>query len=180
MKDENKSPVSGSSFIPHPSSFPNRAPAYVICIGNPYRGDDAAGLRVARLLKEKASRDFKIIEASGEGAALIEAWADAVRVIIVDAVVSSAEPGTVHRLDVQSQSVPQGFFRYSTHAFGLAEAIELARALDRLPASMIVYGIEGKSFDAGDALSEEVERAAREVAERVLREVETDRRPNRS
>ena len=146
----------------------------VICIGNPYRGDDAAGLRVARLLKEEASRDFKIIEASGDGAALMEAWTDAARVVIVDAVLSNAEPGTVHRLDIQNQPIPQGFFRYSTHTFGLAEAIELARALVRLPASMIVYGIEGKSFDAGEELSEEVERAAGEVAERVLREIETD------
>ena len=34
----------------------------------------------------------------------------------------------------------------STHALGLAEAMELARALGRLP-PVIVYGIEGKTFE---------------------------------
>lgn len=150
----------------------------VICIGNRYRGDDAAGLQVARLLKERTSKNIEVIEESGEGTALIEAWGDAARVIIVDAVASNREPGTLHRLDVHKQSVPKGFFRYSTHAFGLAEAIELARAIGRLPPSLIVYGIEGKSFDAGNALSEEVERAAGEVAVRILRGVKAAGRPS--
>jgi len=42
-------------------------------------------------------------------------------------------------------------------------------ALGRLP-SLIVYGIEGKSFASGDALSLEVEAAVEEVVDRVLEE----------
>ena len=69
------------------------------------------------------------------------------------------------------QPIAREFFRFSTHAFGLAEAVELARALGRLPPRLIVYGIEGKSFEAGVGLSPEVGAAVQEVVERVLGEL---------
>jgi hydrogenase maturation protease len=55
--------------------------------------------------------------------------------------------------------------RTSTHALGVPEAIELARALGRLPARLEVYAIEGARFTAGAELSPAVERAVRELAE---------------
>ena len=69
--------------------------------------------------------------------------------------------------DVHTQTIPTKFFHYSTHAFGIAEAIELARALKQLPQDLIVYGIEGKCFEAGIGLSREVEKAVEEVMMRV-------------
>jgi len=47
----------------------------------------------------------------------------------------------------------------------------LARALGRLPPRLIVYGVEGKAFEAGVGLSPEVKAAVQEVAERVLGEL---------
>ena len=79
----------------------------VIGVGNPWRGDDAAGLRVAALLQAHADEAFVVVEQSGEGAALMEAWQDAARVILIDAVRSGAEPGTIHRLDAVTQTIPR-------------------------------------------------------------------------
>src|SRR5512145_3075445 len=121
----------------------------IIGIGNEYRSDDAAGLIVARRLKERLADSVKVIEQSGDGAALMEAWRGAETVIIFDAVMSGAAAGTIHRFDVSAQPLPKSGFRCSTHAFGVAEAIELARALGELPRSLIVYGIEGNNFAAG-------------------------------
>ena len=108
----------------------------------------------------------------GEPTALIDAWDGADAVWVVDAVSSEAEAGTVHRLDASERSLPETLFRASTHHVGLADAIELARALGRLPARTIVYGIEGASFDVGEELSpavgEAVERVARAVREEVV------------
>jgi Ni,Fe-hydrogenase maturation factor len=53
----------------------------------------------------------------------------------------------------------------------VAEAVELARALKRLPPRLVVYGIEGRSFSAGVELSAEVEQAAAVVVARVLDEM---------
>jgi len=132
----------------------------VIGVGNTFRGDDGLGLVVARRLAELALPGVTILEQSGEGAALMEAWGEASQVIIVDAFSSESVPGFIHRFEPVNQSLPDFFAGHSTHAFGLAEAIELARQLDRLPDDLVVYGIEGKSFEPGMGLSAEVETAA--------------------
>ena len=106
----------------------------VIGVGNAWRGDDGAGPgRRARGSRER-SRAVRVHE--GEPIGLLEAWAGADEVIVVDAVASGAPPGTVHRLDAARRAAARAALaRGSTHAFGLAETIELARALGRLPAA---------------------------------------------
>jgi hydrogenase maturation protease len=144
----------------------------LIGCGNEYRGDDAAGLIVARRVQERASGQIIVRESSGEGAALIEAWKGARTVILVDAICSGSEAGAICRIEAHRERLPAMLFNYSTHAFGVAEAVELARVLNRLPPRLIVYGIEGKSFAAGIGISPEVKAAAESVADRALKDFE--------
>ena len=143
----------------------------MVGIGNAWRSDDAVGLAVARLLTGTLPDGVDVLEREGEPVALIDSWEGAEEVWLVDAVSSGAPPGTLHRLDASEQELPAALFRASTHHFGLAEAIELARAVGRLPRKTIVYGIEGASFDTGETLSPEVEEAATQAAEAVREEV---------
>ena len=148
----------------------------IIGIGNPYRHDDAVGLTIAARLREsrlrsQASTAFTVIEHSGEGASLIDVWKGASTVIIIDAVCSGAAVGTIHRFEASEQKIPVDFFNYSTHAFSLAEAIEMARVLNQLPERVIVYGIEGEDFTLGVGLSAAVEKTAPEIAIMVLAEI---------
>ncbi|MEW6731351.1 MAG: hydrogenase maturation protease [Acidobacteriota bacterium] len=145
----------------------------IIGVGNAYRSDDAAGLMVVSLLEEKAIEEIKTHRESGEGTALIECWKDAETVFLIDAVSSRSQPGTIFRFDAVRETIPTKFFRYSTHAFSVAEAIELARTLDQLPNCLIVYGIEGANFDAGVELTPEVEKAVNEVTDRLLADILT-------
>ncbi|HXV27751.1 MAG TPA: hydrogenase maturation protease [bacterium] len=146
----------------------------IIGIGNAYRSDDGAGLAVTRKLKEKNLTGVEIMEATGEGTALIDVWKRADRVILADAVDSGEKPGTIHRLDLQKDKIPAKFFHYSTHAFSVAEAVELARSLNQLPRRFLIYGIEGANFTSGTELSKEVERAVATVAEEIAKEVMAD------
>lgn len=143
----------------------------IIGIGNPFRSDDAAGIALARRFRERILPGVRIIEETGEGAALLDAWRDAPAVILVDAVHSGAPPGTLHRLDLRAQEFPRQFFRFSTHALGVAEAVELARMLHRLPRCLIFHGIEGKEFASGEGLSPEVERVLSPALEGILEDV---------
>ncbi|MFN4217843.1 MAG: hydrogenase maturation protease [Candidatus Bipolaricaulia bacterium] len=143
----------------------------VIGIGNPYRRDDAVGLIVARALRAKGLDHVEVLEMSGEGTALLEVWENAETVIVIDAVHSGAEPGTIFRFEAHHQPIPTEFFRCSTHNFGLAEAIELARSLGQLPRELIVYGIGGQDFTMGEGLSAVVARAAQEVTQRIGQEL---------
>jgi hydrogenase maturation protease len=63
------------------------------------------------------------------------------------------------------------FSFHSTHAFGVAETIGLAQALQQLRLSLIVYAIKGRNFSAGIGLSPEVAEAAQEVMEQAILEV---------
>jgi hydrogenase maturation protease len=150
---------------------PGQPSIVVIGVGNEYRSDDGAGIAVARQLRMLFPIGVTILEESGEGGTLIEAWKGATWVMLVDAVRSGATPGTIRRLDARVAPVPIGFFHYSTHAFSVAEAVELARSLDQLPAHLILYGIEGENFSAGVELSSAVEQAVDAVVERAAVEV---------
>ena len=149
---------------------PTVAEILLIGVGNPLRGDDAVGAQVAKLLRARNHPSIRVIEHDGEGASLMEAWTGVKTVIVVDAVSSASPPGTIYRFDAAQQPLPGNFFRHSTHAFGLHEAVELSRALDRLPRQLIVYGIRAKSLEIGAPLSHEAETAVREVVERILEE----------
>jgi hydrogenase maturation protease len=147
------------------------AKTVVIGVGNEYRGDDGAGRAVARLLREQLPPEVALLEESGEGTALIEAWRGASLIILIDAVHSVGAPGTIHRIDASSAPVPTALFPCSTHAFGVAAAIDLARALHELPPRVVIYGIEAASFDQARALSDEVQRAVTALPARILEEL---------
>jgi hydrogenase maturation protease len=136
----------------------------VIGVGNAWRGDDGAGLAVARRLRERSPAGVEVREVEGDASALMDAWSGADRVIVVDAAQSGAPPGTVRRFDACAAPLPARGLRSSTHAFGVPDAVELARALRRLPGRIEVYAIEGACFAAGDRLSPPVERAVDELA----------------
>ena len=144
----------------------------VIGVGNRWRSDDAAGLHVARRLLEDGPAGADVLEREGEPAGLIEAFAGTEALVVVDAVSSGSPPGTIHRVEAGEAALPAEVFGASTHLLGLAEAIELARALGRLPKRVVVYGIEGRVFEAGEQLSPEVEDAVERVAIAVREEVE--------
>jgi len=146
----------------------------VIGLGNALRHDDAAGLEIARRLRAgRQNAGIAVYEHEGETLALLDIWQSARAAVLVDTIRSGAPPGTIQRFDATSAPIPaQLQSSCSTHAFGLAEAIELARALHRLPERVVLIGIEGRRFDAGLGLSEEV----RAMVGRLLEDVSSEAR----
>jgi hydrogenase maturation protease len=142
----------------------------VIGLGNELRGDDAAGLLVARAIRDRPGAEIETAEHEGEPVALLDLWEGAELVVVADAVGggAGAAAGTVHRFDAGDGPLPALFGGPSTHALGLAETIELARVLGRLPARLIVFGIEGERFGAGEPPSPAVLEAVEPVAEAAV------------
>jgi hydrogenase maturation protease len=146
----------------------HRRGALIIGLGNPDRGDDGAGRAVAARLRARVPGGMRVIECAGEATDLLARLGEADEAILVDAAMSGAAPGTVGRFEVHEAPLPAARFGMSTHGFGLAEAIELARALGQLPRRCVVYAIEGRSFEIGDPLSPEVEAAVETIVASVL------------
>lgn len=131
----------------------------IIGCGNLDRGDDAAGLLVARRLGA--------IEQSGDGLELLDSWQEHDIVILIDAVVTGSPAGTLHFWDGKNLPALDNVFRCSTHHFGIGEAVNLARALGRMPKRLLIYGIEGRQFDLGTAPSPVVIAAVERLAKQL-------------
>lgn len=143
----------------------------VIGIGNPDRGDDAAGLAVAtRIRKATSPGEVTVRELVGDQLTLIDEWTGATAVYVIDAVCSGGTPGTVYQFDAAT-ALTEHFRHRGTHTFSLADVVELARALGRLPRQLAGFGIEGASFNIGDGLSPQAEAAVEEVTDLLLREL---------
>jgi hydrogenase maturation protease len=140
----------------------------VIGVGNSWAGDDAAGILVARMVSARAPVGVTVIAHEGEPTALIEIWAGARLAIVVDAISGGAAPGQMRCFDATRRPLPADAAGTSTHAVGLGEAIELARALRRLPEQLLVVGIQGGRFEAGAEAGPEVRAALHKACEHVL------------
>jgi len=154
--------------------FPSTTPkseVVIIGVGNQYRTDDGVGIFIARKLKAENLPQTRIDFNIGEAASLMDSWNSSDTAILVDTVKSGALPGQIYRFQAQIPFIPKGFFNSTTHNFGIAEAVQLATILNRLPRFLIIYGIEGKCFETGSGLTPAVEKAAQTVIRMVLGDI---------
>lgn len=129
----------------------------IVGIGNPFRSDDGVGPYVAGKL---GALGYRVLTHEGDGTGLMDLFERHPNLVLIDATLSGKEPGTLTRFDAISERLPAELFHYSTHRFGLAEAVETARTLGQLPKALMVHGIEGGDFAAGTELSPPVRAAA--------------------
>jgi hydrogenase maturation protease len=145
----------------------------VVGLGSPDRGDDAVGVVVARAVAASRLPGVDVLTHE-DPTDLVELWSGRELVVVVDAVRSGGEPGTVVLLETGAagERLPESAWgstgRGGTHAFGLASAVELARALRRLPGRVALVGVEAESFDHGAPLSPAVAAAVPTAVDCVL------------
>lgn len=143
----------------------------VVGLGSPDLGDDAVGVTVGRAVAARLP-SVTVVEHE-DPTALLELWAEHDPVVVVDAVRSGSPPGTLHLLETGLHGSPVSTSAWArtgqggTHAIGLAEMVELARALGRLPHRLVVVGIEAEHFDPGAPLSAPVAAAVPAAVDQV-------------
>ncbi len=141
----------------------------VIGIGNSFRGDDGIGPIIAEQIQKMVPGQVDVRSHIRDGFALIQLWKGYDHVYIIDAVSSGRTPGRAHRFDALSKPFPQHFFTHnSTHDINISETIALAQTLEMIPEKLIVYGVEGKDFSIGAALSDEVRKAVIPVTGMII------------
>jgi len=143
----------------------------VIGIGNPDRADDGIGCLVAQRLAGRLPGDVAVLTRSGDMMDIGDDMAGIDALVCIDAARPAGSPGSVTRIDLGSQLLPGGGTFASSHGFGLAQAIELALALGTASQDIVIYAIEGVSFEPGAPMTPEVAAAAQEVVARVVAEV---------
>ena len=119
--------------------------ALIIGLGNDYRSDDAVGRVVARKLGAESLDGVRILEESGEGAALMDAWRGADFVILIDAVHSAqARHDLPHR---RARGGNPRSFSITRRTHSASPKPSNWRALGQLPQRLVVYGIEGRTLN---------------------------------
>ncbi|MCZ7589681.1 MAG: hydrogenase maturation protease [Gaiella sp.] len=160
------------AFSPLQRGAPLRTAA--VCLGSPFRGDDAVGPAVAGRLRAAGAT---VLDCADEPTRLLDLWDGLDTLVVVDAVRSAAPPGTIHRVDARGGPLARELGLASTHAMGIADALELGRALGRAPRRVVVVGVEGASFGMGETMSPAVVAALETLVAAALEELEREETP---
>jgi hydrogenase maturation protease len=143
----------------------------VLGLGNPILSDDSIGLRVVQELRVRLGDkpDIEVGEDYWGGLRLMERMIGFDRAIIIDAIRTDAEPGTIHLLspnDIPTQRSA------SAHDVNLPTALELGRQAGAQlppPNEILIVGVEAADVQTFDeALTPEVETALPQAVEAVL------------
>ena len=138
----------------------------VIGVGNLFRHDDGVGPTVVALLRARTT-GAEFLTCDGEPTTLIEAWSDAGRAVVIDAARSpEGAPGHVFRFVTDHPAATRAGIAAS-HAADLGDTVALARALDRMPASLFVYTVQVDDVSFGTGLSAPVAAAAQRLADEI-------------
>jgi hydrogenase maturation protease len=141
----------------------------IIGIGSGPTGEECVGCLTVRRLRTVLGDAADVVEAEAgpAGLDLLDVFDRSRTIILVDGVLSGAAPGTIHRVDLSTKPESR-IIACATHAFRLAEALELARAMQLLPTRIVLYGIELDPSAPAPLLSSAVARAADETVHRIF------------
>ncbi len=115
----------------------------VLGVGNSILSDDTIGLVVARRLEERFGDrddvDFGYNEEAGF--TLLEESLGYGRLVIIDSILTGADPGTIHRLDLAD--LGRSIHSNSPHGMNLATVLALGRSQGMdVPHEVSIYAIE--------------------------------------
>jgi len=115
----------------------------VVGIGSPIRGDDGVGLRVVERLRRRGlPAGVAAVDLGTGGLALLDVLAGHDRLVIVDAIISGAPPGTV--MELSGAEVARCAHLGEGHEADLPTILELARRGlgSAMPAEVFVVAVE--------------------------------------
>ncbi|MGD0172880.1 MAG: HyaD/HybD family hydrogenase maturation endopeptidase [Anaerolineales bacterium] len=147
----------------------------VLGVGNLLLTDEGVGVHAVRALAERNGQslpDVEFLDGGTLGLNLLPYVEKAAALLILDAVDCGSPPGAV--IELSGDSIPKySGIKLSEHQVTLQEVLGLARIRGRLPARMILIGMQPADLSTGDSLSPVAVGALPEMlakAEAVLRE----------
>jgi len=146
----------------------------ILCCGNPLAADDGFGISIFEELKKKElPENVELIDAGTGGLDILNYIEGTDKVVIVDAVSSGGEVGTIHRFTRDDLSEP-ALVHFSLHELGLVDVIKAGEAImpTTMPEEIIIIGVEiERTSQVNVGLTSKVSKAIPKVVEMVLDEV---------
>ncbi len=143
----------------------------VIGIGNPNFKDDGVGLRVVEELEKKGIKDT--VKYLNIDLKVIDSMRGYKKAIIVDAMKTGAEPGTI--VEFNGRTTWKNVYASGTHSMSIFEVIRIGYEVfpEEMPDEVKIIGIEGEEvLSLGMELTPSVKKAIPEAVERILKEIQ--------
>ena len=138
----------------------DEAPAVaVVAVGNPIMGDDGVGAQVVERLEAAGVGDLTEVALANAGTTAffaLEAMSGCDRAIVIDAISTGAEPGTLHEYRYVDGAFTGPVPEMTMHDFSFAEALRAGREAYEIPRDVLILGVEPDCIEMSMELSEAV------------------------
>ena len=122
-------------------------------------------------------QDIQVIDCGTSLLDVVSFIEKAQRLIVIDAIKTGAQPGTIFRLRDKDIYEPPGR-AISLHQMSLLEALEMADKIGRRPPTTII-GIEPEDVGIGMELSSKVESVVPDIVDLILEEASSSKASER-
>lgn len=126
----------------------------VLGIGNLLLGDEAIGVRIVEALEQRylLPPHVEVLDGGTSGMDLLDVMANRDHLIVADAILTGAPPGTVAVL--HDDEIPAMFSqKVSPHQLGLADVLMALRLTGEFPVRLTLVGVVPQSLEPGIAIT---------------------------
>ncbi len=142
----------------------------VLGVGNLIMGDEGLGVHCVEWLDSRLPADVVAIDGGTSTNELLGDLEYLDLLVIVDAIASTREPGSIVRLE--GDRIPSAFSnKLSPHQHGINDLLANLALLDRSPARVVLLGVVPKTIALGMELSAEIASVIPVVGQLVLDEL---------
>jgi len=143
----------------------------IIGIGNLLRSDDGVGLHVIETLRKEDLSDNVDLMDGLSGLDILDVIEGYDRIIIIDAIQTGGEPGTIHKLSLEDLKAKHTLHSYSTHLnMDFPTVLELGGKLfpEKIPEDITIIAVEAEDITTiSDKCTPQVEKAVPEVVQLI-------------
>jgi hydrogenase maturation protease len=144
----------------------------VLGVGNILLGDEGVGVMLVEALAQGYTlpAGVELLDGGTAGIELLDHIRKRDLLVIVDAMRSGHQPGTVYR--VEGEDVPAAFMTNITpHQLGISNLLATAQLCDSLPERIVLFGVEPADISTGLGLSDSVAKGLMKLIPEVVIEL---------
>ena len=142
----------------------------IISLGNELRGDDSIGPAVVNELRTMELPEYvTLINAGADAFTVLEHLIAKEPILIIDCAQMGKNPGDVIKFRVDISNIKLFENSISLHGFSFGEVFKMAEEFGPIPDCSII-GVEPKSIEFGQKLSDEVKQSLPSIINMVIEE----------